>query len=43
MYGTDYSMTVDGMNMTFVLTGGAGEDIQLYVQKVTVDAWIDVI
>ncbi|HJH29230.1 MAG TPA: hypothetical protein C5S51_05995 [Methanosarcinaceae archaeon] len=43
VYGTDYSTNVDGMNVTFMLTGGAGEDIQLYVQKVTIDAWIDVI
>ena len=43
VYGTDYSTTVDGTNVSFMLTGGAGEDIQLYVQKVTVDAWVDVI
>ena len=43
VYGTDYSTTVDGANVTFVLTGGTGEDIQLHVQKVTVDAWVDVI
>ncbi len=43
VYGTDYSTNVDGMNVTFMLTGGAGEDIQLYVRKVTIDAWVDVI
>ena len=43
VYGSDYSTTVDGMNVTFMLTGGVGEDIQLHVQKVTVDAWVDVI
>ena len=43
VYNSDYSTTVDGTNVTFILTSGAGEDIQLHVQKVTVDAWIDVI
>ncbi|HJH28457.1 MAG TPA: hypothetical protein C5S51_01985 [Methanosarcinaceae archaeon] len=28
VYGTDYST-----NVTFMLTGGAGEDIQLHVQR----------
>ncbi|MCL7411499.1 MAG: hypothetical protein P1P69_00970 [Methanosarcinaceae archaeon] len=43
VYGTDYSTTVDGTNVTFILTGSAGEDIQLHVQKVTIDALVDVI
>lgn len=43
LYGADYSTTVDGMNVTFMLTGGAGEDIKLHVQKVTVDARVDIL
>lgn len=43
VYGSDYSTTVNGGNVTFVLTGGMGEDIQLYVQKVTIDVSVDVI
>ena len=41
--GSDYSTTADGTNVTFVLTGGVDEDIQLYVQKVTIDVSVDVI
>ena len=43
VYGADYSTIVDGTNVTFILTGGVGEDIQLYVQKVTIDVSVDVI
>jgi len=43
-YGDDYSTIVDGRNVTFMLTGGnEGDDIQLHVQKVTIDALINVI
>ena len=40
-YGTDYTIATDSTSATFALTGGAGEDIRLSVQKITLDVWID--
>ncbi len=43
VYGSDYTMSSGGTNVTFTLTGGPGEEIQLYVQKNSLDVRIDVI
>ncbi|MDF1531545.1 MAG: hypothetical protein SCH39_08435 [Methanosarcinales archaeon] len=41
--GTDYTLSSGVTNVTFTLTGGPGEEIQLYVQKNSLDVRIDVI
>jgi hypothetical protein len=40
-YGTDYTIATTDKSTSFTLTGGAGEDIRLSVQKITLDVWID--
>ncbi len=43
VYGSDYTMSSGGTNVIFTLTGGPGEEIQLYVQKNSFNVRIDVI
>lgn len=40
-YGMDYTIATTDTSTAFALTGGAGEDIRLSVQKITLDVWID--
>jgi hypothetical protein len=43
VYGSDYTLSSGGTNVIFTLTGGLGEEIQLYVQKNSFNVRIDVI
>jgi hypothetical protein len=40
-YGTDYTIDTTDTSTSFTLTGAEGDDIRLFVRKITLDVWMD--